>query len=94
MSRLHWPDGPGRHLISRGTARFAGRLLLGHGARAILNWVQFWRDRRRTRRTLSNLPDEILADIGIERSQIHLVAKLSAEHPGVDIRSLIERHLR
>ena len=43
---------------------------------------------------VADLPDEILTDIGIERGQIHLVAKLSAEHPGVDIRSLIERHLR
>ena len=93
MSRLHWPDGPGHHLLSRDAAAFARRFFFGRGVRAVLNWARSWRDRRRTRRILSDLPDEILADIGIERGQIHLIAKLSAEHPGVDIRSLVERHL-
>jgi len=44
-------------------------------------WAQHEVRRRRTQRELSAMPDELLADIGIERSEIPAIAAALAEEP-------------
>lgn len=91
MSATRWPGGSGAVLQIGGLSRAAVLLQLERGLRAFQSWLRFRHEVWRTKEILSELPNAILRDIGIERSQIPEVARLAAEYPGIDLRSLLGR---
>ncbi len=58
------------NLGSRSTLRHSHSSHIGEGLVALFNRVQDWSERRRARNHLYQMPDYILHDIGISRSEV------------------------
>ncbi len=93
MSYSTRPAASGAVLQAGGRSRSGVLAELSRGLRDFRSWLRYRREVRRTKEILSSLPNEILRDIGIERTQISTVARIAAEHPGIDLRSLLDREV-
>lgn len=58
-----------------------GVLKLGHGLKQVAYAVEGWRQRQATYAELSALDDRLLADLGIQRSDIGAIAEGSPHRP-------------
>ncbi|MSP49199.1 MAG: DUF1127 domain-containing protein [Alphaproteobacteria bacterium] len=54
-------------------------LKLGYGLKKLAHAVESWRQRRATYGELSQLDDRLLADIGIQRADIQVIAAASTD---------------
>ncbi len=58
------------NLGSRSTIRQSNTSYIGEGLVTLFNRIQDWSERRRARNHLYQMPDYILHDIGVSRSEV------------------------